>query len=307
MDNSANFKWIEFYTAFADSLLKFKSDRAALLGKIQAAYASLGMKLPTLDKDGIPKDIDPFTIYGLFNKGIKDATRKAIIGAIKSEFAVDAEVPSDFFGVPVLMNMAATFYTFENNRQKNDIDTLWEVFAAAIALAKSKSAADREKFCQAYDKALMQAGIKWNLTMGLYWIRPYDYLSLDSRNRWYMENPDNISADMVAEIIAMNDTVPTGEKYLEIRDKCLTAMANGNYGYDSFPMLSYRAWIVSNEANQNNRAEEQAGQQSSLGDADVDARHIWLYAPGEGANMWESFHTQGNGSRLVFNRRPYSI
>ena len=63
MDNSANFKWIGFYTAFADSLLKFKSDRTALIGKIQNAYTGIGMKLPTLEKGGVPKDIDPFTIY----------------------------------------------------------------------------------------------------------------------------------------------------------------------------------------------------------------------------------------------------
>ena len=407
MDNSANFKWIGFYTAFADSLLKFKSDRTALIGKIQNAYTGIGMKLPTLEKGGVPKDIDPFTIYGLFNKGITDAKRRAVIGAFKSEFAVDAEMPDDFSGIPVLMNMAATFYAFEDTRQEHDIDTLWDVFDSAIALAKSKSPTDKEAFCHAYDKALTQARIKWNLTMGLYWIRPYDYLNLDSRNRWYMENPDNISADVVAEIAALKDTVPTGEKYLELRDKCLTALASGNYGYDSFPGLSCKAWVVSNEVNQQNKDKEKSGksgaaflkwfkpviqalrdlgdsatqadasrkiienehlteaevnetrgksnvnkfenevafarsylvrggyidnsvtgiwtltelgktvdmtdelasdifkqgvsaiketkspQKNSLGDADVTSQHIWLFAPGRGAAMWEEFYDKG--------------
>ena len=259
MDTGTHFKWIGFYTAFADTLLPFKDDRTTLIRKIQNAYGSIRMKLPTLEKGGIPKDIDPFTIYGLFNKGITDDKRKAVIGAFKSEFSVDAELPDDFSGIPVLMNMSATFYAFEDTRQEQDIDTLWDVFDVAIALAKSKSPADKGKFCRAYDKALTQARIKWNLTMGLYWIRPFDYLNLDSRNRWYMENPSNITADVVAEIVALKDTVPAGKKYLELRDKCLAALASGNYSYDSFPGLSYKAWVISNEVNQQNKDKEKTG------------------------------------------------
>ena len=101
--------------------------------------------------------------------------------------------------------------------------------------------------------------------MGLYWIRPYDYLNLDSRNRWYMKDSQNISADIVAEITVMDktDTVPAGDKYLELRDKCLAALAGGTYDYDSFPGLSYKAWIVSNEVNQQNKEMEKSGKSAA--------------------------------------------
>ena len=36
-----------------------------------------------------------------------------------------------------------------------------------------------------------------------------------------------------------------------------------------------------------------SSKENALGDADVDPRHVWLYAPGEGASMWESFYAQG--------------
>ena len=404
MEMSVDFKWTGFYTAFADALLPFKTDRAALIAKIQTAHAKINLPLPTLEKGGIPKDIDPFTIYGLFNKGITDDKRKAIINAYIDEFGVNAEVPEEFAGIPVLNNMAAAFYAFEGTRGINDIDNLWDVFEVALALAKTKSQADRERFCHVYDKALTQPRVKWNLTMGLYWIRPYDYLNLDSRNRWYMENPKNISADVVTEIAALKDTVPNGEKYLEIRDKCLTALTSGNYGYKSFPGLSHKAWVVSSEVNQQKKEETQSGaaflkwfkpvlqalrdlggsstpaetrkkiaenehlteaeisetrgkskvnkfenevafarsylvkggyidnsvtgvwtltelgktatmtdalaskifkegmaalkakkteQSSALGDADVTSRHIWLFAPGRNAVMWDAFYAQG--------------
>ena len=32
---------------------------------------------------------------------------------------------------------------------------------------------------------------------------------------------------------------------------------------------------------------------NALGDADVNPKHVWLYAPGEGASMWETFYTEG--------------
>ena len=32
---------------------------------------------------------------------------------------------------------------------------------------------------------------------------------------------------------------------------------------------------------------------NSLGDADVETTHYWLYAPGKGACMWEDFYSQG--------------
>ena len=33
--------------------------------------------------------------------------------------------------------------------------------------------------------------------------------------------------------------------------------------------------------------------ETSLGDADVETAHYWLYAPGKGASMWEDFYSQG--------------
>ena len=402
-----NFKWIGFYTAFADALLPYKNDRISLIKKIQKVYEDIHLTLAKMEVNGAPKDIDPFTIYGLFNKGITNEKRKIIISAFIAEFSIAAEAPNDFSGIPVLMNMSATFYAFEDTRKEHDIDTLWDVFEAAIHFAKSKTLADREFFCRAYNQALTQSRIKWNLTMGLYWIRPYNYLSLDTVNREFMKNPEHISPEVADEIIALKDAVPSAEKYLEIRDKSLASLQGGSYGYTSFPALSRKAWLISSEVNppkkvvkkpskskaaflkwfkpiiqalrdlggtatpantrkkiiENERLTEAELSESrgknkvnkfenevafarsylvkggyidnsetgiwtltaagktvnmtdalaseifkngvsamrsgappkdnALGDADVELHHIWLYAPGEGAVLWEKFYTEG--------------
>ncbi len=38
---------------------------------------------------------------------------------------------------------------------------------------------------------------------------------------------------------------------------------------------------------------KQAQKDNALGDADVDTVHYWLYAPGEGASMWQEFYSNG--------------
>ncbi len=262
MEMTSQFKWIVFYTAFATKLLEYKKDRQTLIQKLQSTYLAIGMKLPKLEKDNIPKDIDPFTVFGLFNKGITDTNRKAIIGGLISEFSVLAEIPDDFSGIPVLNNMMATFYAFEDTRKEHDIDNLWAVFEAALALADEDTEERRAAFSAAYDQVLTQFAVRWNITMGLYWIRPNTYLNLDSRNRWYMSNPANMSAGVVSDVSSMK-SVPSARKYLELCDKCKSVLKSGSYPYQSFPELSYHAWVVSLADDQREKEDSKSGKSNA--------------------------------------------
>lgn len=248
------FKWIDFYTEFATKLADYRNNRKGLIQKLQSVYSAIGIKFPKLERDDVPVDIDPFTVFGLFNKGITDANRISILQGIKKEFAISAMVPDDFAGIPVLNNLKATFYYFEGDREDQDIDNLWDVFEAALAFAEAENDERRSQFTGAYDRVLNQKGIRWNITMALYWIRPYSFINLDSRNRWFLKNPDHMSATVVAEIAAMK-AVPIAEKYLEVRDNCSKTLQSGDYEYTTFPELSYTAWMVSEEDNQREKEE----------------------------------------------------
>ena len=78
MTTDSQYSWPRFFMELADILLAFKDDRQALIVALQHIYAELGMDLPTLDSGGIPTDIDPFTVYGLFNRGLTDDKRRAV-------------------------------------------------------------------------------------------------------------------------------------------------------------------------------------------------------------------------------------
>lgn len=291
--NKDDFVWTAFYTEFAEKLLPYVNNRTALIEKIKAAYAAISMPLPKLEKDNHPVDIDPFTIFGLFNKGITDANRITIMKGIAAEFSVQAPVPQSFQGIPVLNNQKATFYYFLGERKSDDIDTLWDVFVSAMEYAKHHTPASSAAFVKAYDAAILQKGVKWNLTMGLYWICPYEYINLDSRNRWYIRLPESRAIGLT-DCVGNLNTVPGGEAYLEISDRCRRLLAEGEAPFRNFPELSYVAWKVSEKVNEEKRTAAKGSQSAqageAIGDRNVSTVHYWIYSPGEDACMWDKFY-----------------
>ena len=90
--------------------------------------------------------------------------------------------------------------------------------------------------------------------MGLYWIRQYTYINLDSRNRWYISNVENMPAEFVNSIKKKINKVPNATDYLFIKDACIKALEVGSYEYKNYPELSYSAWIVSEQVNRQKAA-----------------------------------------------------
>ena len=244
------FEWINFYSEFATKLLEFKNNRAELIVDIQSAYSAINMKLPKLEREDSIIDIDPFSVFGLFNKGITNANRIAILESFATVFNIKSKVPNNFDGIPVLNNLKATYYGFKDDRQVADIDNLWGLYESAINLAEKDDAANREIFTKWYDTVHDQLGIRWNITMGLYWIRPYEFINLDSINRGFIVDPDNMPVDFVNSVKKKLNKVPYASEYLAIKDACLHALKDSDYEYKNFPELSYRAWIVSKQVNQ---------------------------------------------------------
>lgn len=136
MEQEERFGWTGFYRGLSDELASYRDKRPKLIGIVKEVHEHAGMKAPKLDR-GEPTDIDPFTVFGLFNKVIKDERRTMIAAGIASALGVRADAPTEFPGIPVLNNLSATFYRFEGGRGPNDIENLWEAFEASLAYADS--------------------------------------------------------------------------------------------------------------------------------------------------------------------------
>jgi 5-methylcytosine-specific restriction protein B len=246
MSVNNQFDWISFYEEFADKLLEYKNDRKALIEKVIKIYDITGINMPKLEMDNNIIDIDPFTVFALFNKQISFNNRIKIITEIKNIFKIKAEVPSSYDGIPVVNNLKATFYGFVDDRNENDIENIWNLFSSAIKLASDDNSENRNSFIKNYNLVSKQICIRWNITMGLFWMRPSRYLNLDSRNRWFIGGNDSLPENFVLEVKKLKSP-PVAEEYLKICDECLRYIASESSTFKSIPDLSYNAWLVSKQ------------------------------------------------------------
>lgn len=219
--------WIPFYMELAEKLLKFKDNRKLLLDIVYSLDKKFVDYIRTVG-GGHVADIDPFTVFGVFNRGISNDNRSKLCQYFKDKFNIEANIPSDFDGIPVVNNMKATFYNRE--RADTDIQPLWNLFEAVMT--------DNElEVRTAFDKVCKQQGIKWNITMGLYWIRPYEYVSLDSRNREYLPT---------LGVGVFKENQIDAEHYLSLLSNVKMKIADRTISEKSIPEISYHAWISDN-------------------------------------------------------------
>lgn len=197
------------------------------------------MNLPILEIDSNIIDIDPFTIFATFNKGLKVENNIILVKSYAKEFDINAPIPTNFDGIPVVMKLHATFYYWADERGENDIDNLWNLFETAINYADRSKSEFEGKFTYLFDTVKTQKGVKWNITMGLYWIRPNTFLNLDSVNRQFLLNNDLLCEMKNGKKKEITD-IPSGKGYIELIKKCKETFAE----YNSFVELSYSAWYL---------------------------------------------------------------
>ena len=294
MDNQ--FAWVDFYKEFAGKLLAYKNNRGELVDKVRAIYAEAGINMPTLEKDNQLVDIDPFTVFGLFNKSsMREANRSKIITAVKKIFNVQTEVPTSFDSIPVLNNQNATFYYFIDSRGDEDIDDLWGLFESALKYAASPTAENRVPLAKYFDRVINKKGNgNSKITMGLYWISPNSFLNLDSRNKWYIYESGKIPAAVVGDLPEIEMKI-SADKYFAIVEKLRDYLQSPESPLKDFKELSFEAWKYSTQVNEEQKRVQAQREQKGAGlaDEDVETVHYWIYSPGDGARKWDEFYKRG--------------
>lgn len=241
MDNK-NFDWIKFYTEFAIKLIPFDKDRILLLIKLKKVLDEAKVNFPIMENDHTElRDICPFTVFSIFNRGITNENRRKICAGLKSEFQIEAPVPESFDGIPVLDNRKSWFFAYKDKRRVDDIDNLWNLFARAIEYDDNHKR--KGDFIEAFNRVLLQSGIKWNITMGLYWIAPFSFLNLDSVNQNFIVNNSEIVNNI--EVDGLFKKMINGNEYLQLIESCEDYFKKENSKYCSFPEVSLAAWKYS--------------------------------------------------------------
>ena len=286
-NSKSNYQWVDFYMELATALLEYKNNRSELIGKLKTIFSDAGMNFPFKEKGKETyEDICPFTIFGSFNKGITNANRIALLEQFAKQFSIKSAVPTEFDGIPVVMNLSAWFFAYKGNRGEHDIDNLWNLLEKAIAYSDEASAENKNAFIAAYDTVTKQKMIKWNITMGLYWVRPYTFINLDSTNRAFITDIDNMPHYFTTIFSDINKGLPDGTSYLFMCEQAKNALNQKEYEYHSFPELSYCAW----KSSQAGKPEEPP---TKTVDSNVKETDYWIYSPGDNACMWDEFFKNG--------------
>ena len=220
------FTWIPFYEELAGIILNFRYRQSELINLLME-IKQIGLpviKLEDISSSGeIPlTEIDPFTFYANFNKGIKEENRKKILGIIKKGLGVKEELPSDFTGLPVVNAMLAWFFPYEKEREKGDVESLWEL--AELAVLKGLESIKEDVF----DRCLKIKSVGLpKLTVGLFWLRPKVFMPFDRRSRDFFKKKglDANVTDFISYKLFLH----------EVRKRF----------QEDFPLLSHQAYINS--------------------------------------------------------------
>lgn len=224
------YSWIPFYKELAKKLLGYRSNRSYLLSFIYENRDILKAKYLHDNKgeEDLLTDVDPFTVFGLFNRGIKPENRINSAKLFKTLFNMDSEVPADFEGIPILNNQRSYFFGYRNRREKNDIENLWKLFEKVV---------NGEDIEDAFNVVIKQYGINIYITMALFWIRPDDFLAFDRRNQAYLKQSYGIE---------IPKRVPEYQEYMKIVKGIKDKMKDGTIHEKSFVELSSNANLVGN-------------------------------------------------------------
>ena len=220
---SKQFSWAPIYQELALKLVGWQQRQGELISFLEQLRSQGMIITPLNDKDDkgerfLLKEIDPFTFYGVFNRGIRQEQRLAILAEVKKLFDLQEPLPDDFNGIPVLNNQNSWFISYLPDRKPEDVDRLWKVFRLALG----DKPLEQSEFLESFDDALNVRYTNLNLTVGLFWIRPDTFLNLDQTNRKFLKTklpPGGLSAQFY-------------------RDTVLSLLSTER----SFPELSFQAW-----------------------------------------------------------------
>jgi 5-methylcytosine-specific restriction protein B len=260
------FTWIPLYQEIARHIL-LKESRQGELISVLRRLRDRGLPVITLNDKASGgqaielQEIDPFSFFASFNRGQTLDNRVRILEALKVEWGLRSEVPSEFDGIPVVDNRQSWFFLYAENRGPNDIPNLWRL--ARETVEQEPSGFDR----QVLDDCLaVKMGSLPKLTMGMFWINPYNYLAVDSRNREYLARFN----------IRLKGR--TADDYFQLLREVKDSFE------DDFPTISHRALLSTLEKGNDGGAKPPQPSEEA---------RFWTLSAGEGGRWWPEFHKEG--------------
>ena len=223
------FTWIPFYAELTKALLAYKNDRKPLVDFIYSELSTVGEKSLVeyihMEDGSHVKDIDPFSIFAIFNRSLKLENKMAFLQKFKDRFGIKSDLPKDFDGIPTVNSQRAFFFNWADKNAES-IRQFWELYEVVVI---------EKDISQIFNKMVNKTISQYSLTMILYWIAPDRFLNLDGRNRSYLKT------------LGLPENYPDldYEEYSKLIETVRRMMSDRKIPATSFPELSYAAWSMS--------------------------------------------------------------
>ena len=108
------FSWIPFYSELAKALLAYKDERKPLVDFVYSELSQVGERSLVdyihMEDGSKVKDIDPFSVFAIFNRSLKLENRIGFLQKFKERFGLKSAVPTDFDGIPTVNSQRAFFF-----------------------------------------------------------------------------------------------------------------------------------------------------------------------------------------------------
>ena len=264
------FSWKPIYAEITAKVAEFESENQKL-AELMIRLHQGGFKVsPVVDEDPEGNDTplsetDPFTFIAIFNRGVTNTNRIAILQELKNEWKLTASLPTDFDGLPVVNAQNSWFMPYKYKRASDHVCTLWKFFQHILSV-KTQDELDTDLFDQC--RTLSHVGPA-SLTMGMFWSRPDVWISVDKKNL------------TKAATKGIDFKIKSGAEYL----RWLKLVKQ------SFPMTTIE---FSHQAHLDFVAVDPDDDDEEI--PAVTERQYWLLAPGQRAVLWDTWYQRGIGA-----------
>ena len=257
------FTWIPFMHELAEKLYEYKDNRKELLKifygldrNLTGAYQEEGEDI---------EDITPFTILGTL--AIGNAPRRSQFASYyKKAFSMESSIPSDYVGFPSMNPQKAMFIYGKN--KKAYTQCFWDLLGNAL---------NGEDISDAFNEAIKVKGTYKNLSMGLFWVSPYSFFSMDGTNEAYLINKYGFDKFPPKKNL-------TAEYYLALMEQLKNKMESGEIEEKNFLEISANAYAYGKDDNNDeDMIEDPNPYYQEITDALKDKKNIIIQgAPGTG-------------------------
>ncbi len=282
------YDWKPIYQELATKLLQFQSDRKPLLAFLRDKSVTMeGFRKFAEDEFsdgsvGFAQDMCPFTLFAFFNRSSRPEKRIGMIRELRTFLEVKSDLPTGFSGIPLVHAMKSWFFQFEHHRDPTQVDSLWRLWAAGIAVADNETDDARSAFVAAFDDTHGRPMCTWGLTFALFWARPDFFVPLDERSRSVLRAAGfEIGKDGPGRRVS-------GANFLSIIDDVRRAISAGTAPWPSIAEMSHGAFVV----DARDGGEDSESEEEEAGNASAGGR-VWLVAAGAGGKQWENWKQRG--------------